>query len=51
MVFLRCGREDLNLHGSFTRWSLNLVKAYHELQKLLFKASVYFIYIYFHHFS
>ncbi|MBS2763009.1 hypothetical protein ABEO68_08280 [Bacillus licheniformis] len=31
--------------------ALNLVKTYRGLQKLLFKAYVYFIYTYFHHFS
>ncbi|UNE49822.1 hypothetical protein F5K02_02710 [Bacillus amyloliquefaciens] len=26
MVSLGCGREDLKLHGLFTRWALNKVK-------------------------
>ncbi len=31
--------------------TLNQVKTYYRLQKLLTKVSVYFIYTYFHHFS
>lgn len=53
-----CELNDYNIENhtkmfwyGFLRQTLNLVKTYHELQKLLFKASVYFIYTYFHHFS
>ncbi|CDG24799.1 protein of unknown function [Bacillus velezensis UCMB5033] len=44
LVSLGCGREDLNLHGLFTRWALNKVILYYELQKPIISAFVYFDY-------